>query len=309
LIVIRRRWLPAQAHWGYASVEEGALGGPTDGYVSTNSLRLHYRDWGGAGRPMVLLHGLSSNARIWDFVAPLLTGVARVIALDQRGHGGSDRPEDGYGFEDVTADLSGALRELGLQRPLIVGHSWGANVAVTIAAAYPDVPAGIALVDGGTFDLSTTPEMTWEKAERMMAPPRIAGTPRTRFLQLVRAGELRGLWSDEVKAIIMAGFDVAADDTVAPRLTFERHMKIVRAIWDYHPASLLPAITCPILMLPCAQQGSDWTARKRVAVAEVERIAPNARTVWFEDAIHDVPLQQPERVAEALSAFVTELGG
>src|SRR5262245_276193 len=112
------------------------MGEPREGRVATNRLSLHYRDWGGEGRPIVLLHGLASNARIWDLVAPRLTGAGRVIAINQRGHGGSDRPEDGYAFEDVTADLAGAINALGLEKPIIVGHSWGANVAVCFAVEH-----------------------------------------------------------------------------------------------------------------------------------------------------------------------------
>jgi pimeloyl-ACP methyl ester carboxylesterase len=281
---------------------------PSDIYVDANGLRLHCRDWGGRGRPIVLLHGLASNARIWDFVARRLRRFARVVAIDQRGHGASDRPEQGYTFDLVTQDLRAALDALHLEAPVIVGHSWGANVAVAFAAAHPALPAGIALVDGGTFDLSATPGMTWEDAERTMAPPRLAGTPLTKFLGMIRQGTLDELWSEELEEIVMAQFDVFPDDTIAPRLSFERHMEIVRAIWDYHPAGLLAKVRCPVLMLPCVREpAGEWFERKRVAVAEVERTTPLARTVWLTDAIHDVPLQQPERLADVIVAFVREI--
>lgn len=281
---------------------------PSTLYVQANGLRLHCRDWGGDGRPMVLLHGLASNARIWDFVAPRLRTTARVIAIDQRGHGGSDRPERGYTFDLVTEDLRAACEALRLESPIIVGHSWGANVAVALAAAHPLLAAGIALVDGGTFDLSATPGMTWEKAEQTMAPPRLAGTPRAKFMEMVRSGALDESWSEDIEEIIMAQFDVFDDDTIAPRLSFERHMEIVRAIWEYHPLELLPAVRCPILMLPCIRDPhGEWVQRKRDAVAAVERLTPLARTVWLTDAIHDVPLQQPGRLVEVLAAFVREV--
>ena len=283
---------------------------PSDIFVQANGLRLHCRDWGGSGRPVVLLHGLASNARIWDFVAPHLRKHARVVAVDQRGHGASDRPEHGYTFDLVTQDLSEALDALRLDAPIIVGHSWGANVAVAFAAAHPARPAGIALVDGGTFDLSATPGMTWEDAERTMAPPRLAGTPLNKFLEMIRRGALDDSWSEEVEEIILAQFDVFPDETIAPRLSFERHMEIVRAIWDYHPTALLSSVRCPLLMLPCVRDpASDWVERKRAAIAEVERTVPGAKTIWLTDAIHDVPLQQPERLADVIASFVSEIDG
>jgi len=286
---------------------ESAPPAPADRYVEANGLRLHVRDWGGEGQPVVLLHGLASNARIWDFVAPLLsTSGGRVIALDQRGHGASDRPETGYGFHEVTADLIGVVDALGLGAPVVVGHSWGANVAITFAASAPGAAKGLALVDGGTWDLSAS--MTWEEAEKAMAPPRIKGTPRTRLLQLIQKGDLADLWSPELEAVFMAQFDVAPDDTIAPVLTFERHMMIVQAIYDYHPAELLPRIACPVLMLPTIRESApDWADRKRAGIARAEGLLPRARTVWLEDSIHDVPLQRPALLAEILAAFVGEL--
>jgi pimeloyl-ACP methyl ester carboxylesterase len=280
--------------------------GPESKFVEANGLRLHVRDWGGDGTPIVLLHGLASNARIWDFVAPLLASYARVVAIDQRGHGLSDRPEDGYSHDEVTADLAELVDALQFERPAIVGHSWGANVAVCFAAQRPDRVAGVALVDGGTFELAAG--MSWEEAERTMAPPRLAGTPRARFLELVNRGDMGKVWSEQVEQILLANFDVREDDTIAPRLTFERHMKIVRAIYEYHPQELLPRIESPVLMLPTIRDGDrEWAERKRAAVARAEQLAPRAQTHWFEDAIHDVPLQRPGEVAQVLVDFLRSL--
>ena len=104
---------------------------PTDRAVPGDGISLHARDWGGSGQALALLHGLASNARIWDGVAPRLVGAGlRVVALDLRGHGDSDQPGSGYDFGQVGRDLQAALAALGLDRPVLVGHSWGANVAL-----------------------------------------------------------------------------------------------------------------------------------------------------------------------------------
>ncbi len=73
-----------------------------DGTISTNGINLHYRDWGGSGRQVVLLHGLASSCHIWDLVAPQLAEDFAVIAVDQRGHGLSDKPDTGYDFASVS---------------------------------------------------------------------------------------------------------------------------------------------------------------------------------------------------------------
>src|SRR5262245_32181372 len=129
---------------------------PTDTFITSNSLRLHLRDWGGPDTtpPILLVHGLASNARIWDLAAPLLAADFRVAAIDQRGHGLSDKPADDYSIVTIAGDLAGAIAALGWARPLVVGHSWGANVALQLAADRPEMPGGIVLLDGGTNELA-----------------------------------------------------------------------------------------------------------------------------------------------------------
>lgn len=275
-------------------------------FVEANGLRFHLYDWGGAGRPVLLLHGLASNARIWDFVAPLLAERARVVAVDQRGHGLTTAPDTGYGFAETAADLAALIAALGFDRPVIVGHSWGANVAVECAARQPGLAAGLALVDGGIFS-PRSDGLSWEEAERRLAPPRIAGTPRTRLLERIRSGDLAPYWRPELEPIIMAGFAVAPDDTVAPRLSFEHHMQIVRALWEADTPARFPELDCPVLVLPSLNGGAEQVAQKRERALAAARRLPHGSVVWLEDAIHDVPLQRPELVARAIGAFLDTL--
>ena len=80
---------------------------PRDEWLTIGGLSFHYRDWGGFGQEIVLLHGLASTCHIWDLVAPLLAQDYRVVAMDQRGHGASAKPEEGYDFATVSRDLPG----------------------------------------------------------------------------------------------------------------------------------------------------------------------------------------------------------
>ncbi len=90
---------------------------PSDGFVDAGSIRLRYREWAPAdgvasAPPLLLLHGLASSARIWDLVAPTLAQDRRVVALDQRGHGLSEKPDDGYDFASIVADDLAAVDAL-----------------------------------------------------------------------------------------------------------------------------------------------------------------------------------------------------
>ncbi len=94
-----------------------------DNTISVRGLSFHYRDWGSQGRDLLLLHGLSSNARFWDLAVPHLAGAFRVLALDQRGHGATAKPEGGYDFPSVAADIDAFIRAARLARPILVGPS------------------------------------------------------------------------------------------------------------------------------------------------------------------------------------------
>ena len=205
---------------------------PTDTFITIGGLRLHLRDWGGPDAPpaILLVHGLASNARIWDLLAPLLAPNFRLVAIDQRGHGLSDKPDDGYDLATIAGDLAGAIVALGWSRPLVVGHSWGANVALQLAADHPDLPAGIVLLDGGTNELASV--MPLEETLERLAPPRLAGTPRAKFLERLRGRWTNGVLSQAVEEAIMGNFAIDAEDRIAPHLTYEHHLKIVRGIWD-----------------------------------------------------------------------------
>lgn len=271
---------------------------------------IHVRDWGGTGRPLALVHGLASNARIWDLVAPRLLGVGQPVAFDQRGHGQSDKPDSGYDAGTVAADLRAALAALGpVAGTVVVGHSWGASVALRWAADHADEVRGVVCVDGGASPWSLDPTMTWERLAERLAPPQLRGARLSLLVDRIRSGPLGPVWSQEVEAAVLGNFERFGDGTIAPHLTRERHMAILRSMWDEPASALYGRIRCPALFLMVAPAAADEAAaRRRQAVAAAVAGIEQARLVWLEDTIHDVPLHRPALVAEHLAAFVRELG-
>ncbi len=279
------------------------LSGPRDDYVVVDGLRLRYRDWGGTGRPVVLLHGLASTCRIWDLAAPLLSESLAVLALDQRGHGESGKPDDGYDFETVCGDLRGFIRAMGIENPILVGHSWGADVALEYAAAHPDTVCGLALVDGGTLDISGSPGLTLERAKRVMAPPDFTGTTMDELIEMVRSRPFGAEMTDEIEAIVLACFEALEDGAVRARLSRRNHMRIIEAFWSHRPREVYPGVACPVLLMPARHPDGDGPVAsalrldKAEAISLAEALLPISETVWLEDSIHDVPVQRPELVA------------
>ncbi len=284
-----------------------------DCYVELRGLRLHYRDWGGKSSvPMVLLHGLASQSHIFDLVAPLLAKNFRVVALDQRGHGESSRPEAGYDMDSVARDLRAFLDAIEFEHAVIVGHSWGGNVALQFGAQCPERAAALVLVDGGFIDLQSNPEMTWERTRKMLAPPNFIGTRVDDFKKMIKeyTGEM---WKPAIEQIILQNFEVLPDQTIRPRLSFENHVKVLRGMWAQRPTQLYSQIHCPVLMIPARTEKNDEHARafleqKRRTIAAADAIPAPHEVVWFDETIHDIPLQRPRKLANVITRFVREYG-
>lgn len=274
-----------------------------------DGVRLHTRRWCGGDRvPMVLLHGLASNARLWDGVAVHLAGAGHpVVAVDQRGHGRSSRPEVGYDLGAVTDDLRSLLDLLGLERPVLVGQSWGGNVVVELAARFPGRTLGIACIDGGTIELSRR-FRSWDDCVAAMRPPALAGTPATEFEVMLRRNHPD--WPETGIRGTLASLEHHADGTVTPWLDLDRHLQVLRGLWEHHPRARYGAVREPVLLLAADTpgDGDDGSAR-RAKRREVEAAAaslPRAR-VHSMAGDHDLHAQHPERVADLLHDFATEL--
>lgn len=112
-------------------------------------LRLTYIEQGDSDGPAIIfLHGYSDSHRSFERVLPFLPIEWRSIAVTQRGHGRSDKPEHGYAIRDLAADIAALLDTLAIERAVIVGHSMGAAVALQAVADYPDRVAGVILING-----------------------------------------------------------------------------------------------------------------------------------------------------------------
>jgi pimeloyl-ACP methyl ester carboxylesterase len=127
-------------------------------FVETNGIRLHYLERPGDGPTLVLAPGLTANVHFFDTLLVHLAPRLHVLAFDLRGRGLSDKPDEGYAMADHAADIVGALDELGLNRVVMGGHSFGGLLTYYLAAHHPDrVSRAVALdapaeVDPGILD-------------------------------------------------------------------------------------------------------------------------------------------------------------
>jgi esterase len=124
---------------------------PAERFITANGLRIHYLDWGTAGRqPLVLLHGIARVAHTFDHLAPHFTNRYHVIAVDMRGHGDSDWHAGGaYLVEDYTSDIKSLIDQLDLNNIVFWGNSTGGRVAQVMAGLYPERVSAVISEDVG----------------------------------------------------------------------------------------------------------------------------------------------------------------
>ena len=261
---------------------------------------------------LLMHHGLASSQHIWDLMLPRLVPRFWVVTFDARGHGESSKPSSGYGFDRTVEDLERVADSAGLGSSVVVGHSWGAMVALEAVVAHPSRFAGAVLVDGGLVPLGRT--MDWPAARVRLAPPHLSGMPLDEF-----RGMMRTFFADavdvtpDVEAIVLSVMRVDAAGRIHPRLSRANHLRILHAIWEQDPIALYRRLRTPVLgVLARMEDGGaedrERLALKREAAREARAASRDARFTWI-DGIHDLPLQHPATLAGRIARFVATVVG
>jgi pimeloyl-ACP methyl ester carboxylesterase len=268
---------------------------PSDGAAAGDSAAT------GDAAPFVLVHGLASNARLWDGVAARSAERGHTaVTVDLRGHGRSSKPDGPYDVPTVADDLAALIGALGLDRPVVAGQSWGGNVVLELAARHPSLVRGIACVDGGWLEPRAA-FPSWEACREALAPPRLAGLHRDDIERYIRGAHPD--WSEAGIEGTLANFETRPDGTVAPWLTYDRHIDVLRGMWEHHPSQLYPEMRVPVLLVPVAGGDAEREALRRQGVELALATLPDARVRWFAGD-HDVHAQHPTELADVLIEMV-----
>jgi pimeloyl-ACP methyl ester carboxylesterase len=267
-------------------------------FIDANGLRLHCLDWGGDGAPVLCLHGISSQAHGWEDVARLLIPAYRVLALDQRGHGDSDKPPAGYSPFDYAADIAGAIAALGASPAHIVGHSLGGLTGLLCAAAFPDAARSLVMIDIGP-DAGTE-----EGLEAIIAY--IRSMPN-HFASLDEAAE-------QIFTHVDSFFPGYNRTSARHRATHGlRRTPEGRLVWKYDPDAMiqtlremhrdwwdvLPRVACPVLVVR-----GEWSLSfDPDTVERMVQALPDGRAVEIENAGHLIPQEAPRALADAMRRF------
>ncbi len=155
---------------------------------------------------------------------------------------------------------------------------------------------GIVCVDGGWLEPSTA-FPSWEACLEALAPPRLAGLKRVDIEGYVRRAHSD--WPETGIAGVLANFELRADGTVAPWLTFDRHVAVLRGLWEHHPSQRYQDVRVPVLLVPADTGDASREAQKRDGVGLALSSLASAHATWF-TGDHDIHAQHPRELADVM---------
>ncbi|MFD3532086.1 alpha/beta fold hydrolase [Streptomyces sp. NPDC058664] len=249
------------------------------------------------GPGVLLLHGLMGHAGHWAPGVRRLTGGHRVIALDQRGHGASEKPPTGpFTREAYVADAAAAVEQLDLGPVTLVGHSMGALTAWQLAAERPDLVRALVICDMRASALGAASQRAWQDWFRSWPAPFPSLDAVRRWFGeddawVERPNPARGAFFAEVMAVHPDGWRPVFDPA---------QMLSSRATWvhDAHWDSLAQ-VRCPTLVV----RGLDGELG-RAEAQEMVRVLPHGEYAEIPDAGHLLHYERPEAWAEAVEPFL-----
>lgn len=240
-----------------------------------------------SGIPVLFLHGLSDSWRSYELVFPHLPDSIHAIAPSQRGHGDSDRPDEGYRCGDFASDAAAFMDALDLDAAVVVGHSMGSAIAKRFAMDYPGRTLGLVLV-GSPDNWPENPGVQglWEGVISSLEDPVDPG-----FVREFQEGTLsKPVPEAYLETIVQESLKVPArvwKATVAGSL-------------EYDFSGELNKITAPTWIVWGDQDGLSPRSEQEEQKAAI----PDARLTVYEGAGHGLHWEQPERFASDLVSFI-----
>jgi 3-oxoadipate enol-lactonase len=242
----------------------------------------------GSGPPVALVHGLGATRALWKHVAPDLAREFTVLSFDLRGTGDSARPAGPYSLDDFVSDLRGLIEGLDLERPALVGHSFGGSIVLRYAADYPDDVPAVASI-GGPVELPEQGRQGMrDRAETVEAQgmAAVAETVATNGL----AASFREAHPDEFRAYTDL---LAANDP-------QTYAATCRVIADLDLTDDLRRIDAPVLLIAGDLDGVVPPAAQEAIASAIRRV----ESIQVPDCAHIVPWEKPELLRDEVLRFL-----
>ena len=224
------------------------MGNPNMFKSKGDAVEIQVAQWEGTGETVLCIHGLTSNCRSFDGIAEGISPPHRVLALDLRGRGLSEKPDSGYSIDHHCRDIASVVADLGLKKFYIMGHSLGAYIVLAYTARHQDQIKGLILLDGGA---NLTPEQ-WAKVSVGIKPSldRLGQVFSTldAYLESIKQAPFLQPWNEAAESYFRYESEAVAGgrrSRINPLHIQEERGNLV----TFNPAELYPLISCPVLIL------------------------------------------------------------
>ena len=267
-------------------------------------LHLSYLEWKQGSEPLLLLHGLADHGMVWGSLAEFLATRYHIIAPDLRGHGESGKPDSGYHYDDIIADLEALMNGLGWTSASVVAHSWSAKVATVWARQSPQRFRSLVLVD--PFFIGRMPnwmKLTFPLLYRVLPFLKTMG-PFVSYEQAEQqARQLKQYWgwSECQQVVFQAGIEQKPDGSWGSKFIVPARDEIFEDVMQV--AGLTEPIEIPTLFLQ-PEQGLNRQAwqlqpyRTYLKNLQIQKIPGN----------HWPFLVEPAAFNQAVAAFLEAYG-
>jgi pimeloyl-ACP methyl ester carboxylesterase len=218
-----------------------------DQWIRVNNIQLHYLDYSGSNPPLILMPGLTANAHSFDGLINVgLSPALRVLALDLRGRGLSDKPNNGYSMADHAADVLGLMEALKLQQVVLGGHSFGGLLTLYMAARHPELVSKLVVIDAACKMHPKLLEMIKPSVDRL---GKVISSWNVYLESMKKMPFFQGWWDTTIESFYRADVEIHNDGTVKPRSRPEAIIEAVDKSLNEDWAQYLAAIRQPMLLL------------------------------------------------------------
>ena len=259
-----------------------------------DGLSLQAAIWNGEGKPILCIHGLTANCRCWDLLASGLAPRHRVVALDLRGRGHSEAPSSGYSLAHHVRDILALLDDLSLERPVVLGHSLGAFIALALAASQPQRVDRVVLVDGGGEFTAAQRAKVFEGIKPSLERLGKVFPSFEAYISLLKQAPSFQPWNPFLDSYFRHEVQTV-EGGIRSRVNPEHIQEEILNLKAVSPAQFYSRIGSPVLILRATKGmlAEDDLVLPEEAVERMIREIPNVRRVDLEGVDHYAILFQP----------------
>jgi pimeloyl-ACP methyl ester carboxylesterase len=275
----------------------------SDGYVNANGLKLHYYRTGGNKPQVVFNHGAGDDGLCWTHIVKELENDYDIIMPDARGHGKSATGKKDYSSKQRVEDLADLIQALKLDRPIVGGHSMGADTSMRLAAKYPELVRGVFLEDPPIIlpgETMGTPDQTMKSEDlgKMMRRFMLMFKLMPRFIGMRMARKMSPTYPDDE-------INPWLDSKRRVSFEFLNSMNNMADMLSADPFEAIKRIQVPVILFIGDREKMSIVSRE--AAQKAAEANAKLRVVHLEGASHDIRRTRFDGYMPALKSFLKEI--